>query len=87
MSTLTARSAHLPTLPAEQKCQVCSHPATSVVNGNPECNEHAGMRLASGENPEILGAMLADFLHRNQVDSPTTPYPTSRSRRPYSISR
>jgi hypothetical protein len=90
MSTLLASAAHIPTLPTEQQCQMCPRPATSVANGNPECNEHAGMRLLSGENPEILGAMLADYLQRNQdaqVGSPTTPSPTSRSRRPYSMPR
>ena len=48
----------------EQKCQVCGHPATSVLNGIAECNEHAGMRLLKGENWEIIGAVVADYLRR-----------------------
>ena len=53
-----------PTNQNEQTCQVCGREATSVLNGIAECNEHAGMRLLSGENPEIIGAMVVDYLRR-----------------------
>jgi len=59
-----------PTNPHEQKCQACSHPATSIINGIPECDEHAGMRVLAGENPELVGKMITDYLSQMQTRKP-----------------
>jgi hypothetical protein len=59
-----------PTNSHEQKCQACSHPATTVINAIPECDEHAGMRVLAGENPELIGKMIADYLGRMQNRKP-----------------
>jgi hypothetical protein len=61
---LSTVEAHVPKHPTELKCQVCSRPATSVIDRTPECDEHAGVRLLDRDHPELLGAMLADFLTR-----------------------
>ena len=62
---LATVEAHIPNHPTEKTCQMCSRAATSVINGMPECDEHTGMRLLAGENPEILGILVADYLRRN----------------------
>jgi hypothetical protein len=53
-----------PTNPSEQKCEQCDRLATSVINGTPECDEHVGKRILDGENPEIIGKLVADYLSR-----------------------
>jgi hypothetical protein len=47
----------------ESKCQDCSHPATSVINGIPQCDEHAGKRILA-DFPEVFGMLLARSLRR-----------------------
>jgi hypothetical protein len=61
---LATVEAHVPKQPNELKCQACSRAATSVINGTPECDEHTGLQLLDGDHPEILGAVVADFLTR-----------------------
>jgi len=54
---------HIPNGANEQVCANCTQPATSVINGIPQCDEHAGTRIIQ-EFPEILGKMLAKSLRR-----------------------
>jgi hypothetical protein len=49
---------HYPIGTEERQCANCLQPATSVINGVPQCNEHAGRRIID-EFPEILGDLLA----------------------------
>jgi len=52
--------------PMEKNEKVCAscpggEPATSVINGIPQCNRCAGLRILS-ESPEVLGWLLAEKL-------------------------
>lgn len=52
---------HIPSNANDAKCEDCSHPATSVINGLSLCDEHAGKRILA-DFPEILGMLLAKSL-------------------------
>jgi hypothetical protein len=54
---------HYPLVKEEKTCGNCSQPATSVINGNPQCNACAGRRIID-EFPEILGDLLAQKLRQ-----------------------
>jgi hypothetical protein len=55
---------HIPIGDNEQVCEDCAHPATSVIKGNPLCDECVGKRILGGDFPEILGMLLAKSLRR-----------------------
>jgi hypothetical protein len=61
MKTL-ASNAHIPSTPEEQTCNICGRPATTVIKGIPECDEHTGRRIIDGDNLEVLGALVAESL-------------------------
>lgn len=52
---------HYPIRTDERQCANCTQQATSVINGVPQSDEHAGRRIID-EFPEILGALLAQKL-------------------------
>ena len=49
----------------ERVCASCPNgePATSVIDGVPQCNRCAGLRIMS-DCPEVLGWLLAEKLRR-----------------------
>jgi hypothetical protein len=56
---------HVPSNNNEKACQDCTHPATSVIKGNPLCDECVGKRIINGDFPEILGMLVAKSLRRD----------------------